>query len=375
MPEKQELIERIMNVEYIPNLELKTYDVDTTTAFPIKNLGSIGSAAKPISDMIGRFASTGKSGFYYVETGGKQMFKHNGKFIGSLAAKSGGVGGGQAVMTPISIDIASLATTCAIMAIENKINQITEAQKDIANFLLFKEQAKIKANINSLLEVLNDYKYNANNEKYKNNKHILVQSIKNESEQSVLLMESIIEDKTKKKIGIHFEKKTDEYLKESIDRLNDFQLGIYQYAFSSFLEIMLLENFDANYMDSVTKKIVEHKEKYKLLSTTIKEKAKSLSESSIQNGFKEKEAKLLSNTGKFLSKISSNKYGEKMQLKGSEIDNNRSDSINKKLELLSDVNSNLTEPFEKTIDMVKMIYSNQYNIAFDNENIYLSFDN
>ena len=138
---------------------------------------------------------------------------------------------------------------------------------------------------------------------------------------------------------------------------------------------MLLENFDANYMDSVTKKIVEHKEKYKLLSTTIKEKAKSLSESSIQNGFKEKEAKLLSNTGKFLSKISSNKYGEKMLSKGNEIDTNRSESINKKLELLSDVNSNLTEPFEKTIDMVKMIYSNQYNIAFDNENIYLKFDN
>ena len=34
MVDKNELITQVMNVEYIPNLELKTYDIDTTPSFP-----------------------------------------------------------------------------------------------------------------------------------------------------------------------------------------------------------------------------------------------------------------------------------------------------------------------------------------------------
>ena len=215
------------------------------------------------------------------------------------------------------------------------------------------------------------------NEKYKNNKHILVQAIKNESEQSVILLESLIEGKTNKKSGVHLTGKAIDYIKTSIDRLNDFQLGVYQYAFSSFLEIMLLENFDEKYIDSIIKNINEHKEKYEKLSLKVKEKAKELSETSVQSGIVKGSSKLISGTGSLIDNtfLKKTNLGTKMIERGKKIDENVDKKIEQRIELISDCNAKLTEPFEKTLEVIKLIQSNDYCIAFDKNNIYLDFVN
>ena len=373
---KNQLIELIMEVEYVPNLELKGLEASSLPSFPINHLASLGAMANPLIEFITSISSAGGSGLYYVNTAGKTMFQSGGGYIGSLMTSSGAVGGGQAIMTPIAFNPATLATACTIIAIEHKINQITDAQKDITNFLLYKEQAKIKANINTLLEVLNDYKYNSDNEKYKNNKHILVQSIKNESEQSILLLESLIEDKTNKKAGLlHFNGKAKDYIKVSIDRLNDLQLAIYQYAFSSFLEVMLLENFDEKYINSVLKSIDSHKEKYASLSEKVKDRAGELFETSVQSGIAKGGSTLMSGAGSLLEKtfLKKTNLGKKMIEKGKQIEDNVDTKIYKSVEIISDRNGKLTEPFERTLEYIKLIQSNDYCIAFDKANVYLDF--
>lgn len=376
MVDKNELIAQVMNVEYVPNLELKTYDIDNTPAFQIKNLASMGSAIKPLTEMIGKITAQGGSGLYYVNTTGKQMFKSRGKFIGSLKAANGAVGGGQARMTPVAIDPATIAASCAVMAIEHKINQITEVQKDIVDFLIYQEQAKIKGNINTLIDVLNNYKYNVENEKYKNNKHILVQTIKNESEKSILLIESLVDKIINKKSGLHFNRKVEESLKESINRLNDYQLGIYQLAFSSFLEIMLLENFDEGYINSVMKNIANHKEKYSIACESVKVKIKELSETSVQNELVLGISKVSAGMSKLIEKtpLGKTQLDENLLATSQKLLETKDGYVNEKVKILSDINSNLIEPFEKTIEMIKLIYSDNYSILFDKDNIYLDFE-
>ena len=376
MVDKNELITQVMNIEYVPNLELKTYDIDTTPSFPIQNLASMGSAVKPLTEMISKVATHGGSGLYYVNTKGLSMFKSTGGFIGSLKGVNGAVGGGQAIMNPVAINPATIAASCAVMAIEHKINQITDAQKDIVDFLIYQEQAKIKGNINTLIDVLNNYKYNIDNEKYKNNKHILVQSIKNESEKSILLVESLVNKMINKKTGLHFNKKVEETLKESINRLNDYQLGIYQLAFSSFLEIMLLENFDEGYINSVMKNISLHKEKYFIACESVKSKIKELSETSVQNGLMLGMSKVSAGMSKFIEKspLGKTQLDENLLATSQKLLETKDIYVNEKVEILSDINSNLIEPFEKTIEMIKLIYSDNYSILFDKDNIYLDFE-
>lgn len=373
--DKNGLITKIMNVEYVPNLELKTYDIDKLPSFPIQNLASLGSVVKPLTEMIGKFSSNGGSGFYFVNTKGLRMFESGGGFIGSLKGLNGAVGGGQAIMNPVTINPATIATSCAIMAIEHKINQITEGQKDIVDFLMYQEQAKIRGNINTLLDVLNNYKYNIENDKYKNNKHILVQSIKNESEKSILLVESLINKTNNKKTGLHFNRKVKELLSESIDRLNDYQLSIYQLTFASFLEIILLENFDEGYINSVIKNIENHKEKYFLVLDQTKKNIYELSKTSIQNEVVSGISMISAGMGNFIEKtpLGKTQLDENLLSTSKKLRDSNEENISEKVKHLPETNLKLIEPFEKIIETIQLIYCEKYNLLFDSENVYLDF--
>lgn len=62
---------------------------------------------------------------------------------------------------------------------------------------------------------------------------------------------------------------------------------------------------------------------------------------------------------------------EKLIAKSEQLTISTEEHINSKATILTDINCNLTEPFEKTIDIIKKIYSGKCGIAFDDENIYL----
>ena len=370
---KNEIIKKVVNIEFVPDIELKKYDIERAPSFAIKNLSTLGSTVKPLTEIINSVSNPGGSGLYYVNTYGKQMFKSNGKFIGSLKNLKGKVGGGQARLTRVVVDPVTLATSCMIFDIESKLNKIETTQKEIIDFLIMKEESEIKGNIISLTEVLNEYKYNIDNEQYKNNTHILVQSIKNEAHKSILLSESILSNLLHKKEGLHFDGKVDEYLKDSIENLNELQLGIYQYSFASFLEILLLENFDDNYINAVLNNINNYQLKYIENNTKVKEKIVELSESSIPNKLMSGVSKASLDLGKLIEKTPLNKtnINEKLIKQSEEIKNKKNKNVNKKIKLLFDDNINEIEPFVNTLEAIKLINNKEYNIMFDEENVYL----
>ena len=88
--------------------------------------------------------------------------------------------------------------------------------------------------------------------------NILVQDIKRDSEQSIILAKELIISKTSKTKTIHFDnsiKKKKELIEKAFE---NYHLALYQFSYSSFLEVMLLENFDKNYLDAVHDKIIHY---------------------------------------------------------------------------------------------------------------------
>ncbi|HOO23389.1 MAG TPA: hypothetical protein PKY53_06940 [Clostridia bacterium] len=178
MKNKNALVQAMMDVEYYPPSELLKMNIDITEAqsFPIEKAATLGVAFRPLTQLVSYARGAGKSGLYYVNTKGKTMFtsKSDGQFIGTLKAADGGVGGGLARMKQIPIDPTMLCMAVAIMTIEKKLDAIHETQKEILAFLELKEEAKLKGNLNALADVLNNYKYNWDNDKYKDHKHMRV---------------------------------------------------------------------------------------------------------------------------------------------------------------------------------------------------------
>ena len=74
----------------------------------------------------------------------------------------------------------------ATSAIQSLIG-MKNIQIEMLEYVKSTQRAKIRGDINTLSDVMSNYKFNCNNEKYKTNKHILVQDIKKESEQALSL--------------------------------------------------------------------------------------------------------------------------------------------------------------------------------------------
>ena len=124
-------------------------------------------------------------------------------------------------------------------------------------FLQQKEKAKQRGNLIFLNDILANYKFNHENAMYKTNNHIKVLDIKQESEQSILFYIEQIEGKLKKQSFLHIDKNVKEKLASVKADLIEYRLALYLFAFSSFLEVLLLENYESAYLDGANNKIQE----------------------------------------------------------------------------------------------------------------------
>ncbi|PKM61875.1 MAG: hypothetical protein CVU99_01615 [Firmicutes bacterium HGW-Firmicutes-4] len=110
-------------------------------------------------------------------TGFRGIIKDSaGQFVGQpvFTPATGNI---ETMKTVIPVDPMTLVIAVALINIEKKLDDILETQKEILEFLKQQEKAKLRGNLNVLEDVLNNYKYNWDNEKYKTNKHITVQEI------------------------------------------------------------------------------------------------------------------------------------------------------------------------------------------------------
>lgn len=186
---KDNTIMRMMNDTTIyPMLKESEVGVSNYTPLPLSRLTAYGTAFQPLTTAVQTaIGGAGGSGIYYVNTGGKTMFqmKSTGNFIGSLQSPTGMVGGGQAQMTPLTCDPTMLFMAAALANIEKKLDAIQDMQREMMDFLIQKEKADLKGNLNFLFDVFNNYKYNWNNAMYKNSNHIKVLDIRQEAEKKI----------------------------------------------------------------------------------------------------------------------------------------------------------------------------------------------
>ena len=380
MENKRALVQAMMNVEYCPPSELVKMNIDMTETqkFPIEKAAALGVAFQPLIQLASyTVGGAGQSGMYFVDAMGKTMFKSksDGKFIGSLKAADGSVGGGMARMTQIPLDPTMLCMAITILAVEKKLDAIYEAQKEILAFLELKEEAKLKGNLNALADVLNNYKFNWDNDKYKDHKHILVQDIKREAEQSIILYREQLTKALSKKALFHSGQEVKATLNKTMTHLNDYQLALYTFSFSSFLEVMLLENFGSKYLNSIASKIQEYSGDYTVLYQKCAEKIEKDSKTSLEGYALKGLSKLSSGAGKIIEKIpviSKSQLDENLLKAGGilqDVDTNRTQNI---IQILADSQTDYISSFVENIHTIDSLYNQSMQLMFDSENIYIT---
>lgn len=370
-------LQTMMDIECPPAMPELDLARSNAIKISLSNLTALGVAFQPLTTAIQTAVNgSGGSGIYFVKTMGKQMFNANGssEFIGSLKSATGAVGGGQARMTALACDPTMLFMAAALMNIEKKLDLIQQTQEEILEFLEERERATLQGNLNTLGDVMSNFKYNWDNEKYKTNKHILVQQIKKESETSIILYRDQIAKKLKKRSLIHSDQEVKAVLNKLQAQFKDYQLALYLYSYSTFLEVLLLGNFGKGYLNSVEHRIAEYSFQYRELYTDCYNLMESYSKSSIQVG--------MLNGLATASKFMGNAIAKVPVISKSQLDENLIEASGKlgphgekratgALERFISTRSNVTQPFIENIRVVNALYNKPVAYLIDGENIYV----
>lgn len=361
-----------------PKLKESEVGVANYTPLSLSRLAAYGTAFQPLTTAIQTAVrGAGGSGIYYVNTAGKTMFQMKGtkKFIGSLQTPTGMVGGGQAQMTPLACDPTMLFMAAALANIDKKLDTIQNMQQEMMDFLVQKEKADLRGNLNFLLDIFNNYKYNWNNETYKTNNHIKVLDIRQEAEKKIAFYREQIIAKVNKKSLIHSDQTVNKQLQMVQDQFKDYQLALYLLGFSSFLEVMLLGNFDSDYLSSVSEKLDTYSLKYRELYTKCYDEIEGYSSTSVQSSMLKGIAKASTSVGKFVEKIpvvSKGQADEALIAAGEKLEEFNTDKLRKQMSSLIEHQSNAVRPFIENIDTVNELCNKPVKLLVDKDNLYIA---
>ena len=378
MSTKNTILQEMITLDLHPVSLDEGINTDHWTKLPFSQIATLGTAFEPIlSAFQSVFLGQGKSGLYWVTVPSDThlaQFADGSGYLGSVLKDTTSQLSGQSVLSPLVLNPTMLFMAATLFTIDRKLEKIQETQQKILTFLLQKEHAEQRGNLQFLADILNNYKYNWNNAQYKSSNHIKVLDVKQASEQKIFFLHEHISSSFRKRPFLHNEQIVKKQLADLQSIFQDYQLALYLYAFSSFLDVMLLENFDVSFLDSVINKIETYSLRYRDCYTKCYNQIENYSSSSIESRFLAGLSSASSNVGKAIEKIpfiNKAPLDEALLETGERIRRFNAERTALTLQDLVKKQNGGIPPFVDNLKSIKELYGHPLKVAFDREALYL----
>lgn len=279
----------------------------------------------------------------------------------------------QVVTTTVPIDPATLAIAIALAQVNQKLDNLQDTLDELFDYLRIKDKADIRASLDTLSSVLADYHYNWSNQQFKQAKRILVQDINRDARQHIAEFRAHLSSNACKKGFIELRGKAADAAEEILDTLKDYQLAVYLYSFSTFLDVVLLENYDQAYLDSKAADIREKAFEYREAYTTCFDAIESRSEHSIDSFILGGVSLGLDGVGRLIEKTpirGAASIGEAFAEAGTGVrrfDQKESDRVVGSLTPTKDPS---VAPFAQSIEAINRVYNKPAQIVTDGQDLY-----
>lgn len=182
---------KIMATTEVAPAALKTeLNAQSYGKLPLSQLAALGVGLEPVVSAIQQITNHGQavSGYYKVtipEGTHLASFRDGSGFLGTALGDATNSFDAQACLNPLICNPTLLFAAATLMSMERKLDAIQETQREMMDFLLQKEISKQKGDLNFLSDVLADYRFNWNNDKFKTANHSQVLAIRREAGQQV----------------------------------------------------------------------------------------------------------------------------------------------------------------------------------------------
>lgn len=375
---EQRLLQAMPDLALTPSFAEEDEPADGYTRLPLSSLRSLGVALEPIADavrsVLGTGADSGRTYRVTVPAGTHPVSLRSGEGNPGTCPGETGQIAGQAVLRPLVCDPASLFMAITLSGIDGRLGLIQETQRELLAYLEQKDASALRGDLSFLGELLGNFRYNWNNERFKSAGHVKVLDIRQSAGQKI--------DFSRKRILGELGKKSllsaDRDVKQRLDRLRaelrDYQLALYLYAFSSFLEVLLIGNYQRDYLDGVSRQIekrsYEYRELYTLCYDRIETGAGATLESRLLLGLSSAARTAGELTGK-LPVLRLSPLNGSLLAEGERLSALRRRRTEQALQRLTDRQSSGVRPFLDSLQAVSRLYNEGCDLYFDRDALYL----
>lgn len=335
--------------------------VTTTTTLATDGLFTI--ANRVAGDTL-KMAKNGNAwGAMKTATGGSKMVQL--AEAGPLTATS------QAVS---AINPATMMMAVALYSIEKQLGEIAEIQKQILSFLEIKDEASIEGDLETLTELINNYKHNWDNDVYVQNSHKMVMDIKRTARSNMLTSQKRVAELVASKkllVGQSQVKSTSAELEK---RFKYYRLALYTYSLASMMEIMLGGNYKEEYISGIKDEIVKLSGNYRDLFEKSSLYLEKLGGSAVEANVLKGIGTTGKAVGKFIGSIPLVKEGpvdEFFQDGGANLKKNAIGMEKQAVHQFATLNNSGTHVFVNKMEDMIQIYNHTERICFDDKQIYL----
>lgn len=273
-----------------------------------------------------------------------------------------------------SISPATVMMAVALFSIEQKLDRITDMERQILSFLEIEKESEMEADLETLSSILTKYKFNWDNEHYIASNHKLVLDIERTARKHMNSYQKKVNDILTSRKRLVSQMQVNTALNDLLRKFKYYRLSLYTFSMASFLELMLSGDFKEENIRCALEEIETLSDAYRNLFGLCSVFLEQLSDTSIEANLLKGLGRASKAIGKAIEHIPVIKEGpvdEFLQDRGKQLRKNAVCIERKAVKAFAALSNPGVGVFvEKMGDMIQ-IYAHTREIYFDDEKIYL----
>lgn len=259
----------------------------------------------------------------------------------------------------------------ALAGIEAELGEIKELNKKILSFLEMEKESEIESDLEILNKSINDFRFNLEDEKYLVNNHKQVMDIKRTAKKNILFYKKQIKDALLKDKLFTTNSGMKSIIEEIQKKFKYYRLSLYIYSFSSLIEILLLGNYQSNYLLSKRDELAELDNEYSTIFNDALEYVKKNTSKSLEINVLSSLGNAGKTIGNLAEKVKAKNVDTWLNEKGNSLKQTEQSIKDNFVTKFGEIKESNSKPFIAQIEKVNCVYNKTTNIYFDNEKIYL----
>lgn len=379
-------------VQVAENLMMDTrsvLDEKKQMSVPIAELATLGAGVAsliPAFNTVTTNMTISADGLYRVvnqATGDVLKMAKNGDYWGALKTAEGGSKMARLAkadsitatsQSVAAINPATLMMAVALYSIEKRLGEIEDTQRKMLSLLKIEDESGIEGDLETLTELITNYKHNWDNPVYVQNSHKMVMDLKRSARRNMNSYQRKIEELLASTNMLVASGTVESSLKELENRFKYYRISLYTYALAAMMEIMLGGNFKEEYINSIKGEIsnlsTDYRDLFEKGSCYLEELSNSQVEVNVLSGIGAASEAI----GKLIGSIPIVKEGpvdEFLQDEGTRLKESATGMKTEALHRFAALSNPGTSVFIDKMEDLIQIYNHTEHICFDDKRIYL----